>query len=62
MWLNGAFLNSDWFDLQDDILSEISPGIFKVLGDFQATIVCLDSLQTTLAGTVFLMELDGYWL
>jgi hypothetical protein len=42
-----------------NILSEISPKLFGVSGDCQATEVSLDYLETSLAGTVFLIEHDG---
>ncbi|KAF7870326.1 hypothetical protein EAF04_004072 [Stromatinia cepivora] len=41
------------------ILSEISPGIYRVSGGKQATEVAVESLETTLAGTLLLAEYDG---
>lgn len=40
------------------ILSEPSPGLFKVSGAGQLTEVTLKSLEITLAGTVLLTEYD----
>ncbi|KAJ8062031.1 hypothetical protein OCU04_009811 [Sclerotinia nivalis] len=44
------------------ILLETSPGFFRISGDRQATVVALESLETTLAGTVLLIEYDGHYL
>lgn len=38
---------------------ETSPGFFRISGDYQATVVALENLETNLAGTVLLAEYDG---
>ncbi|CAD6440082.1 4970045a-2c86-44cb-b61f-bcbfd822b040 [Sclerotinia trifoliorum] len=42
-----------------NILSEISPGIFRVTGDLQGTQVTLECIQGTLAGAMLLFEYNG---
>ena len=40
-------------------MTEISPKVFRVSADYQATKVTLDQLETSLAGVMLLVEHDG---
>ncbi|APA11286.1 hypothetical protein sscle_07g060560 [Sclerotinia sclerotiorum 1980 UF-70] len=43
------------------ILLETSPGYFRISGGCQVTVVVLESLETTLAGTILLIEYDSHY-